>query len=291
MIGMSLHSRIERQTSTPFPSGRIRSRIAASGGRTDTASSASCAVSAVVTSKPASRSSTRSARRIWRSSSQTSTRTALTPPASSPARGGGRSISRDGQLDHEARALAGQRLGPDAAAVGLQEAARDRKPEARARCRPVRASGRTARRCARALRSERPARGRSTRRIATRPARAAAHHDRIGPGEMARVLEHVRERTLELCGVRLNEWQVRIKLDVEAGGRRGRPTRSRRGPPRRASTSRCRGSALPACKAREVEQVVHEPRESRALVGDHRGELARAARRRDWERPGRRRLR
>jgi hypothetical protein len=53
-IGMSLHVRIDRTTSTPSRSGRSRSTIAASGGRTEAISSACVAEVAVAISKPAS---------------------------------------------------------------------------------------------------------------------------------------------------------------------------------------------------------------------------------------------
>ncbi len=50
MIGRLLQLRTSAQTSTPLPSGSTRSSTIASGGRTDTASSASDFVSAVATS-------------------------------------------------------------------------------------------------------------------------------------------------------------------------------------------------------------------------------------------------
>ena len=73
-IGIWLHSRRDWVTSTPSRSGRIRSMIAASGGRTAALSRASAAEAAVATSKPASCSTTRSARTTCGSSSQTRTR-------------------------------------------------------------------------------------------------------------------------------------------------------------------------------------------------------------------------
>src|SRR4051794_8882165 len=84
MIGICDQRRISRHTATPSPSGSTRSRIAASGGRTATGSSACSAVWAGTGSKPASRRMTRSARRICGSSSQTRPRrrgVALMAPA------------------------------------------------------------------------------------------------------------------------------------------------------------------------------------------------------------------
>ena len=102
--------------------GRVERLLAGRGGAT--------------TSKPASRRTTRSARMICGSSSQTSTRgTAFIARASvarSPCGGGARRLHLERQLDHERGSLAGQRLGPDVAAVGLDEPPGDRQPEARA---------------------------------------------------------------------------------------------------------------------------------------------------------------
>ena len=121
MIGISLHRAARGVTSTPSPSGSTRSMIAASGGRTAARSSASSAVSAGIASKPASRSTTRSARRICGSSSQRRGRA---------AHAGDRRGRGQRQLDDERRALAGQRLDAHLAAVGLDEPAHDRQPEA-----------------------------------------------------------------------------------------------------------------------------------------------------------------
>ena len=101
------------------PSGSTRSMIAASTGPTAALSSASFAVAAVVTSNPPSRRITRRARKIWISSSQTSTRaSAVIVGAGSP-----RALRRSPEAEHEARALARQRLGPHPSAIRLQEAA------------------------------------------------------------------------------------------------------------------------------------------------------------------------
>ena len=243
MIGISLHSRIEREMSTPLPSGRIRSRIAASGGRRDGVERVVGGLRgrhlearfsqqdpqraqdlALVVAHEHPRALTRlsARRRPWRVGALAGTGswiTKLVPwPGSDSARMRPPFASRKPRGDREAKARAGAGAGPG--------------------------SGRRARRCARARRPEPPARGRSlagSRRVRRDdPARPPA-----APGEMARVLEHVCKRPLELGGVRLDERQVRIELDVEAAGRRGdRPM----APWTTSSTEHqsVRGSALPA---------------------------------------------
>ena len=137
-------------------------------------------------------------------------RAALGHAAALPA-GVGTRDALERELEHEARALTGQRLDPDLAAVGLDEPARDREPEAgpamagRARCR----CGRTARRRARAAPAGCPARGR--RRASMM--RLCSGHARTSTGSPSGVahgvLEQVRERPLELGGVRADQRQLR----------------------------------------------------------------------------------
>ncbi len=82
--------------------------IAASGGFTDAALSASSALAVSTTSKPASRSTTRSARRICISSSQTRIRWLSGQQARPSGAGSGRHTSphaTERKLDHERRAL------------------------------------------------------------------------------------------------------------------------------------------------------------------------------------------
>ena len=112
------------QTSTPLPSGSTRSRTIASGGRTETASSASPSVSAV--RRPRSRRSRRitlSPRRICGSSSTTSTRgaAALMAPAPAARRAGRR---RRTPSPSGVRAAAGSR--PPLASTKPRQIARPR---------------------------------------------------------------------------------------------------------------------------------------------------------------------
>ena len=144
----------------------------------------------------------------------------LTPrrPAPPLASGGG-GIHGDRQLDDEARSLARQRLGSDAATIGLEKAPGDGEAQPDA--------GAPALACA-VERLEDPLElvarntGTAVRNADDHEAVGGtpAHDDRFATREMARVLEHVGERTLDLSGVRLYEWQVGLELNVEAAGRR-----------------------------------------------------------------------
>ena len=233
--------------STPLPSGRIRSRIAASGGRT-------VGVERVLRGLRGAHLEARIAQEHPERPQDLALVVADEhAPAHSLAcslgRRGGRSLDRDRKLDDEARALAGQRLGPDAAAVGLQESAGDRQAEPRCRRRRARASGRTARRCARARR-------RDARTLVGRPA-GSRSDPRRGPGprparrpRSGRVLEHVRERTLELGGVRLDQREVGVEPRRRIPPAAPRPTRSRPAPAPRPSTSRYAARRCPPAAAR-----------------------------------------
>ena len=198
--------------STPFPSGRIRSMIAASGGRTASESSASWAVSAVATSKPASRRMIRSARRIWRSSSHHE-HTLLV--AHCVSRGG-----VHGQLDHEARALARERLRSDPAPVRLQEAAGDRQPEARSRAVLAGCAVEGLEHPLEVLPwRSRPMVGDPDQHLPVR--RARTHRHRLLPGEAGGVLQHVGEGALQLLGVGVHRGSSGSNSRVEARGGRG----------------------------------------------------------------------
>ncbi len=119
----------------------------------------------------------------------------------------------------EARPLTGQRLGADAAAVGLDEAPCDRQPESRPR-RRSRPSGGTARRRAPAPPGGIPGPWSEIRRTTSRPDARPRIVTGSSPAKPDGVLEHVRQRALELCGVRLDQRQVVVEIDGEAGVRR-----------------------------------------------------------------------
>ena len=171
---------------------------------------------------------------------------------------------RPRELDHEARALAGQRLGPDPAAVGLQEAARDREPEARARRRPrslMRWNGskiRSSSSC------EIPGPWSEIRKDHRLSAARARIGDRLVAREPRRVLEHVRERALELGGVGVDGGSSGSSWTSKPPAGAGTASPRRRWITSSTPTSPGAARALPAC-SRVRSSRLSTSRESRAL--------------------------
>ena len=184
-----------------------------------------------------------------------------------------------GSCDHEGRALAGQRLGPDPAAVGLDEAARDRQAEPGAACR-----GRSARAVEGledalelVARDPGPAVADAQEQ---RPADARARGPSTGSlaGVAHGVLEHVGERALELGRVGARPAAGPASSATSNAARRRRPQLERRlrSPPR-PSTSPARGSAPPAWSRERSSRLSTRRDEPLALVAITAVELARAA--------------
>ena len=172
MIGISLHSRSARHDLDPVAVGQHevedrRVRRAHRGARR--APPRRCR--SATASKPASRSTTLQRAQDLRLvvADEDAPAGALTSAAPRPACATGWT----GSSTTKRRALAGQRLGPHAPAVGLDEAPDDGQAEAGAACRPRRRSvrGRTARRCARARRARCPGPRSTTRTITRSPIR------------------------------------------------------------------------------------------------------------------------
>ena len=176
------------------------------------------------------------------------------------ATGSGTGLER--QLDDERRALPGQRLGPHPAAVDLEEAARDREPEARAAM-PGALVARAVERLEDALelrrrdaraRGRRPGPGRARRCRGRAPTpdgrRRAARCSRAGSRTRARAARRPRARA---AGRRsIDELELRRRRDV-----RRPPTR------RTSSIDAPLGPRLGRVRLqpREVEQVVDQPRQ------------------------------
>src|SRR5437879_10552982 len=120
-------------TSRPSMSGSPRSRMTTSGWRLATSTSPSAPVPASWTRKPWPASAARTKRRICGSSSTTTTHGSGRASATG-ALGRARRLA-GGQGEAEPRAAAGPVLAPDAAAVGLDDGATDRQPEAGAAAR------------------------------------------------------------------------------------------------------------------------------------------------------------
>src|SRR5439155_24839714 len=133
MTGTALHSRTFRITSSPSMSGSPRSRMTMSGWRLATSTSPSAPVAASCTRKPWPLNAARTKRRICGSSStpttQGSGRASATGALGRPWRLTGR------QREAEQRAATRPGLAPDAAAVGLDDGAADREPQAGAAAR------------------------------------------------------------------------------------------------------------------------------------------------------------
>src|SRR5256712_10401625 len=115
-------------TSRPSMSGSPRSRMTTSGWRLATSTSPSAPVPASWTRKPWPASAARRRRRICGSSSTTTTHGSGRASATG-ALGRTRRLA-GGQREAEQRAAARPVLAPDAAAVGLDDGATDRQPEA-----------------------------------------------------------------------------------------------------------------------------------------------------------------
>ena len=261
MIGISLHSRSRRVTSTPSPSGSTRSTIAASGGRIAARSSASSAVSAGIASKPASRSTTRSARRICGSSSTTSTRVTRAPRR---RRGSGSSTTNEVPWPGSDST----RTCPPLAST---QPAHDRQAEPRALA--GRAGPAVERREDALLLGERDARA-LVDHAHQDPAAAhpRAHRHRLVVAVAQRVLDQVRERAPQLAGVGAHQRQVGARSTAAPRSRRagvldrGADHLLERAP----VLARLGGARL---QPREVEQLVDEPRQPPALVRDRVGQL------------------
>src|SRR5256886_2731962 len=133
MTGTALHSRTLRITSSPSRSGSPRSRMTMSGWRLATSTSPSAPVAASCTRKPWPANAARTKRRICGSSSTTTTqgsgRASATGALGRPRRLTGR------QREAEQRAATRPGLAPDAPAVGLDDRAADREPQAGAAAR------------------------------------------------------------------------------------------------------------------------------------------------------------
>ena len=237
MIGIWLHSRSWRQTSTPSPSGSTRSMIAASGGCSAAPSSASCGgLRGDDVEAGLAQHDPQAAQDL---------QLVVADEHPWPRRAHDRSAAAAGgafgerQLDREHRALTGRRLGVHAAAVGLDEPAHDRQSQPGAGMRVVRV-----------VAVERLERAAQLRRVHARPAvddadahlaadDPRAHLDRMPAAVAPRVLEQVDEDALELGGVGPHERQVAVEGQREArrvAARRHRRRRCARPPP--ASTSR-----------------------------------------------------
>src|SRR5262245_21758703 len=121
MMGTALHSRIRLMTSRPSMSGRPRSRITTSGWRVADAPSASAPVSASKSLYPWLPSAARKKRRMATSSS---TRRIV---GSGTSRN--RGDLREGQGEEEGHAAPGQVVGPDVAAVSLDDGLADGEPQ------------------------------------------------------------------------------------------------------------------------------------------------------------------
>ena len=160
------------------------------------------------------------------------------------------------QSDREGRPLPGQRLRPERAAVGLDEAPGDRQAQAGAAARssPAWKGSKIRSSSARGIPGPR-----SATRIATLARRSAERRSVTGSlaGEADRVLDHVRERPLELRRVGPN---IGSSGSIETS----KPLRRRRGRSIAASISSsaedqsARGSSCPGLQPREVEQVVDQ---------------------------------
>ena len=220
---MSLHSRSARHTSTPSPSGSTRSRIAASGRCSVATCSASAAVSAGNASKPASRMhDLQRAHDVRLVVADEHPRPALMAAAARP-----RHSRPARRLERAARRRSwcpgpGSDSAHTCAAVGLDEALDDRQAEPRARV-----TGQLRRTAVERLedpgevlvRDAGPAIDDPDHQLL--PDHARPHRDPLGAGVAHRVLEQVRERTLELGLVRPDERQVPVD-----GERHARPAGS-----------------------------------------------------------------
>ena len=154
---------------------------------------------------------------------------------------GPRPASRRGHREHEGRARAGPRLGPEAAAVRLGEAARDREPEPGA----ARRAGSTLERLEDPLEVLPASPG--PRSLTRRRPRRRAHRttlDGVGRrGEAKRVLEHVNQHALELRGVHEHRRHRLVERDGDAG--RVRAERVERTSRRARRSARARAAAAP----------------------------------------------
>ena len=181
---------------------------------------------------------------------------------SRPGLRAGRLLGGHRQLEHERRALAGQRLGPHPAAVGLEEAARDRQPEPGA-------GGRRSPATVERLEDPLQLLARDAGAAVADPQqdlrwRAARARTATGSsaGEAGGVLEHVGERALELRRRRRcsSGSSGSIATSKPPGGAR-HARRSRRRTTSSTEHQSARGSTAPGLEPREVEQVVHQARQ------------------------------
>ncbi len=248
MIGISLHSRSARHDLDPVAVGQHEvddRRVGRADRRRRRAPPATLAVATARSPPRAARPSARAGC----ASSSSQIRTAATAVTSAAPRPGWRRLER--QLDHEGRALAGQRLGPHPAAVGLDEAPDDRQAEAGAGV--PRAGARSAierlEDRARARRRDARARGRRRGSCTRSPDAAGAHEHRLGRRSSGRRSRAGwRSARSSWAASAADERQVAVDRDAEGVGarqlQRPRPPRARAPRP---STSRAAGSAAPAC--------------------------------------------
>ena len=175
---------------------------------------------------------------------------------------------RDRQLDAtndapQASRSPAERLDPHPAAVGLDEAAHDRQPEARAAVAGGVGAGAVERledALPLGLRDARPAVHDAQQDAAADVAGADGH--RMAAGVALGVLEQVRERALELGGVGAHGRQVAVDRDLERA-RRERGPRSRRRTTSSTDHHSGRGSAASA-SSRERSSRLSIRRESRS---------------------------
>ena len=178
------------------------------------------------------------------------------------------------KLDDERGRLVGQRLDPDLAAVGLDEATHDRQPEAGAAVAGGGGAG-----AVEGL--EDPfALGLWDARAAVDEAQhdaaadvASPHRDGVAVRVPVGVLQQVGERALELRGVGADRRQVGVDRDLEGVARKVEVVD--RGPDDLLDRAPLRvGLGGVGFQAREVEQVVDQAREPARLDADGLGELA-----------------
>ena len=234
MIGISLHSRSRFVTSTPSMSGSIRSRIAAAGGCTAAAVERLLAAgrgrpprSRHRAGSPAGRGGSAARRRRRGRGSRRSC------PASARAAAG----------DDEARALPGQRLDRDLAAVGLDEPLGDRQAKSGAGVGASSPCWKGSKiRCHSPSGIPGPWSTTRTTIIAARPPASGLHRTAVAVAE--RVLEQVREGALELRRRRRRPSAARRRARAEPA--RGRPDPSPRRLQHLGEVDRLLGAARPS---------------------------------------------
>ena len=169
----------------------------------------------------------------------------------------------DRQRERERRALPGPRLGPDAAAVRLGEAARDREAEARAGARVAARGGRTARRRARARPRARPGPWSTTRTIASLRVAVIRTTTCASGGENLSAFSIRFASTRWTCArVDVDERRLADDVDAVARAERRRPPRATRS----SSDQSSRSGAAPPASSRERSSRSPTSRPSRSDV-------------------------